>query len=101
MPAPHQTALTEWQSGKGFELRSGSTPIAIASVAIDGDAVSITAGADLPAGAVLGYAVANDGLLLPSLTRRWGQLRDSDPVVGVLTGAAQPNYAVAFEWNLP
>jgi len=32
---------------------------------------------------------------------RWGQLRDSDPFVGSLTGTPQPNHAVAFALPVP
>ncbi len=99
--APHQTALTEWAAGRGFELRGGNTPLPIDSVALDGDAVTITSGADIPPGAVVGYAVTSDGTSVAGLGHRWGQLRDSDPFVGVVTGAAQPNYAVAFERPVP
>lgn len=101
LPAPHQAALTEWLPAKGFELRSGNTPIPIESVALAGDTVVVTAGADIPPGAVLGYAATSDGAVLPNISRRWGQLKDSDPFVGALTNETQPNYAVAFEWNLP
>jgi hypothetical protein len=101
LPAPHQTALTEWKAGRGFELRSGDTPIPIASVAIAASSVQITSAVDLPAGAVLGYAATSDGSVAPNASRRRGQLRDSDAVVGATTGVAQPNYAVAFEWQLP
>jgi hypothetical protein len=101
LPAPHQTALTEWQNGRGFELRSGNTPIPITSVEIAGDRVNITAGADLPAGAIVGYAITSDGTVPPNASPRMGQLRDSDPFVGAVTNQAQPNYAVAFELPLP
>jgi hypothetical protein len=101
LPAPHQAALTEWRAGRGFELRHGSTPLPIESVAIDGDTVRITSGTDLPPGAVLGYAVTSDGSVAPNRARRGGQLCDSDPMVGATTGQAQPNYAVAFELPLP
>jgi hypothetical protein len=33
----------------------------------------------------------------PQGTYRWGQLRDSDPFIGAVTGLAQPNYGVGFE----
>jgi hypothetical protein len=101
LPAPHQTALTEWRSGRGFELLAGDTPIAIESVSISGDTVAITSAVDLPRGAVLGYAITSDGAVLANTSRRWGQLKDSDALVGALTRQAQPNYAVAFAWPLP
>ena len=43
-------------------------------------------------------------LAAPSFSgRTWrsGQLRDSDPFVGSMTGTAQQNYAVAFEMSVP
>jgi hypothetical protein len=101
LPAPHQTALGAWKSGRGFELRDGNTPIEIESVAIAGDTVRITSARDLPARATLGYAATSDGSVPDHGSRRGGQLRDSDPFVGELTRQAQPNYAVAFEWPLP
>lgn len=101
IPRPHQTALTEWAEGRGFEVRSGNNRIAIESVAIDGDSVEITCATEIPAGAVVGYAVTSDGTQMPTGTTRWGQLRDSDPVVGATTATAQPNYSVAFELAVP
>jgi hypothetical protein len=98
---PHQTALTGWARGRGFELRSGNTPLVISSVRIVGNAVRITAAAHVPAGATVGYAVTSDGTALPGISRRWGNLIDSDRMVGAFTGQVQPNYAVAFELNVP
>jgi hypothetical protein len=45
--------------------------------------------------------VTSDGTTQPGLGHRWGQLRDSDPFVGATSGAAQPNYLVAFELPVP
>jgi hypothetical protein len=99
---PHQTAFTEWAQGRGFEVRSGTTRVAITSVAIAADTVQITCATDLPAtGVVVGYASTTDGAIRPNGTVRWGQLRDSDPFVGSLTKVAQPNYSVAFEMDVP
>src|SRR4029079_2993062 len=43
LPKPHQTDLTEWAPGHGFEVRSGGTRLAIESVEIlDQDTVKIT-----------------------------------------------------------
>jgi hypothetical protein len=99
---PHQSAFTEWAPGRGFEVRAGTTRIAISSVAIAGDSVQITCATDPPAsGVTVGYAWTADGTIRPSGTARWGQLRDSDPFVGSLTRAAQPNYSVAFELGVP
>jgi hypothetical protein len=102
---PHQTSLTEWSAGRGFELRNGANRMAISTVEIEGDAVRITAGAELPAtGVTIGYALTGDPTPMttpfPGVVR-WGVLRDSDPFVGGTTQRAQPNFAVAFELTVP
>jgi hypothetical protein len=102
LPAPHQTDLTEWAPGHGFELRTGAARIAIESVTLlDEDTVQITAAADVPAGSTLGYAATSDGAAISGVSPRWGQLKDSDPFVGAFTNMAQPNYSVAFELPIP
>jgi len=102
LPAPHQSAYTEWAQGRGFEVHTATARITISGVAISGDAVQITCATDLPAtGLTVGYASTTDGTIRPSGTLRWGLLRDSDPFVGSLTGLAQPNYAVTFELEVP
>jgi hypothetical protein len=102
LPRPHQTDLTEWAPGRGFEVRTGATRLAIESVALlDEDTVQITCAADVPAGATLGYAATSDGAAVPGVSPRWGQLKDSDPFVGAFTNRAQPNYAVSFELPVP
>jgi hypothetical protein len=103
---PHQTTLTQWSAGQGFELRDGAgTPIAISSVAIQGAAVQITAAVDLPAVVTVGYAMSGspaEPMTVPFTgTLHWGRLRDSDPFVGATTQRAQPNFAVAFELPVP
>jgi hypothetical protein len=97
-------AITEWKSGKGFELRTDSANITIASVAIAGDTVEITASSDLPtSGLFVGYALTSQGVQLSNHSKavRWGQLRDSDPFAGVTTTQANPNYCVSFELPVP
>lgn len=101
LPLPHQTALTQWAQGRGFELRVGTTPRTISSVQIVNDTVRITAASAVPAGAIVGYAVTSDGTALAGRSRRWGKLIDSDKTVGLFTGQQQPNYAVAFELTVP
>ena len=101
LPTPHQSALTQWAQGRGFELRQGNTLLTISSVQIVNDTVQITAAANVPAGAIVGYAATSDGVALAGVSRRWGKLIDSDRTVGVFTGQAQPNYAVAFELTVP
>jgi lysophospholipase L1-like esterase len=97
-------AIAEWTNGKGFELRSATANITIASVAISGNDVQITASSDLPAsGLVVGYALSAQGKQLSNHSRavRWGQLRDSDPFVGATTQVANQNFCVSFEMPVP
>jgi hypothetical protein len=101
LPPPHQSANTMWAQGRGFEVRSGATDIGISSVAISGDTVQITCASDLTPGVVVGYASTSDGTPRSAGTVRWGLLHDSDPFVGAVTGAANPNYCVAFELTVP
>lgn len=102
LPQPHQTDLTEWAAGRGFEVRMGTTRLAIESVElVDADTVQITCAADVPAGATLGYAATSGGAAVSGYSPRWGQLRDSDPFVGDFTQMPQPNYAVSFELSVP
>jgi hypothetical protein len=101
---PHQ-GIAEWQAGRGFEVRSGNTRVAISAVAIVGATVQITCASDLPAsGVFVGYALTGDATAMSTPfagTVRWGQLRDSDPFVGASTHKALPNYGVAFELPVP
>ena len=101
LPLPHQSALTQWRNGRGFELRSGNTRLTINSVAIVNDTVQITAASTVPAGAIVGYAATSDGTALSGVSRRWGKLIDSDRTAGAFTGQAQANFAVAFEMTVP
>jgi len=101
LPMPHQSALTQWAQGRGFELRVGNTPRTISSVQIVNDTVRITAASAVPAGATVGYAVTSDGTALAGVSRRWGKLIDSDKTVGAFTGQQQPNYALAFQLTVP
>jgi|GEM_PF-1437459 lysophospholipase L1-like esterase len=108
MQPPHQNAMTEWALGKGFEVSGGGKRIAISSAEIlcdnIGNTVEITVAEDLPAGAIVSYALFGDGAprsIPVAGTPRWGLLRDSDPFVGSSTQTAQPNYAVAFELPIP
>jgi hypothetical protein len=96
--------LPEWARARGFELWTGSERIAIRSAEISSDAVNLTAERDLPAsGLFVGYALASQGVQLSTASQavRWGQLRDSDPLVGATTGVRNPNYCVSFELPVP
>ena len=97
----HQSALTQWRNGRGFELRVGTTPRTINRWQIVNDTVRITAPSKVMDGAIVGYAATSDGTALSGVSRRWGKLIDSDRTVGAFTGQAQPNYAVAFELTVP
>ncbi len=104
-----------WVNGRGFEVQLTSAPETIVSVAITGaamDTVEITCADTIEGGyASVAYAYSAgsgitqtlqpNGYTYLNTTLRWGQLRDSDPFVGPLTGVAQPNYAVAFSVKLP
>jgi hypothetical protein len=102
LPMPHQADLTEWARGRGFEVRMGTTRLAIESVTfLDEDTVQITCAVEVPAGATLGYAATSDGAAISGFSPRWGQLKDSDPFVGTFTQRPQANYSVAFEVSVP
>lgn len=97
-------AIPEWANGRGFELRTNTARIPIASVAIVGNAVQITAAAALPAtGLFVGYALSSQGVQSTVAAKevRWGELRDSDPFVGSTTHLPNPNYGVSFEIPVP
>jgi hypothetical protein len=104
LQTPHPS-IAEWKDAKGFEVStSADEKVAIASVAIDGDAVMITCATDPGAGARVGYAIIGGKTRMSTPfpgTFRWGLLRDSDPFKGIGSGALQPNYAVAFELTAP
>ena len=102
---PPHPSIEQWKNGKGFEVNTaGGDKVAIASVAISGDAVVITCASDPGPGARVGYAMIGEKTRMAAPfegTYRWGLLRDSDPFIGAGTGKAQPNYCVAFELSAP
>jgi hypothetical protein len=102
--SPHPS-IEEWKNGKGFEVStSGGEKVAIASVAISGDAVIITCASDPGPNARVSYAMIGEKNRMAAPfkgTFRWGLLRDSDPFKGAVSGKAQPNYGVAFELPVP
>ena len=104
LPAPHGAMIPQWAQGRGFEVSVAGNRQMIDSVEIvGGDSVVITCANDLTTGEVtVGYAITAEGGTPPAAqTARWGHLRDSDPFVGAVTGAAQPNYCVAFQRTAP
>jgi hypothetical protein len=102
--SPHQS-IAEWKEGKGFEVTTADgKKVAIASVAISGDAVVIICASDPGPNSRVSYAMIGEKARMDAPfqgTFRWGQLRDSDPFKGAGTGKVQPNYSVAFELPVP
>ena len=89
--APHQFVHAAWKNGRGFEVEDGHGEVTITDVAIDGDTIRIgidrlpdTTGAPL----VVRYAMTQDATQLAGglVSGRFGQLHDSDPLVGVDAG---------------
>ena len=86
--APHQFVHAAWKNGRGFEVEDGQGEVTITEAVIDGDTVRI--GIDrLPdttsAPLVVRYATTQDATQLAGglVSGRFGQLHDSDPLVGV------------------
>jgi hypothetical protein len=86
--APHQFVHAAWKNGRGFEIEDGQGEVTITDAVIDGDTVRIgidrvpdTTSAPL----VLRYATTQDATQLAGglVSGRFGQLHDSDPLVGV------------------
>jgi len=94
---PPPAGRPEWAAGRGFELASHEASVTIAAVEISENSVLIHA-PGAPSGPLLVRYAATAALASrPHGTRRWGQLRDSDPFIGATTRTPQPNYAVTFE----
>ena len=98
-PAP--AAPREWAAGRGFELSSREAPLPIAAVEISASSVLIHAPGAPHGPLLVRYAASAASSSRPRGSYRWGQLRDSDPFVGATTRTPQPNYAVAFELEVP
>jgi hypothetical protein len=103
LPPPHGSMIPQWANGRGFEVLWAGSRKTIDAVDIVGDdTVQITCHDDLSGGeVVVGYAATAEGGTPPAAqTARWGHLRDSDPFVGSVTMAPQPNYCVAFQLTI-
>ena len=104
LDTPHPS-VEEWKNGKEFEVTTaGGEKVTILSAAISGDAVKLHCASDPGPGARVGYAMVGEKRRMSTPFRgfyRWGLLRDSDPFEGVVSGVAQPNFAVAFELPVP
>ena len=86
--APHQFVHAAWKNGRGFEVEDSQGEVTITDAVIDGDTIRIgidwlpdTTGAPL----VVRYAMTQDATTLAGglVSGRFGQLHDSDPLVGV------------------
>jgi len=98
---PAAATRSEWALGRGFELSSNGSPLTITGVEIASDSVVIHVQSAAPGAVLVRYAATAAPAARAHGTRRWGQLRDSDPFVGATTRTAQPNYAVTFELEVP
>jgi len=99
IPAPHQTAHRAWSRGRGFEVQSERGEHPIAAVTIDGNSVLITLLDDPSATRlVVRYAATQHavGMMGGLASGHIGQLRDSDPLIGLTTNLPLYNYAVSF-----
>jgi hypothetical protein len=94
--APHQFMHSAWMNGRGFEVEDSQGEMTITSAVIDGDIVRLgldrapdTSAAPL----VLRYAMTQDATALAGglVSGRFGQLHDSDPLVGVDAGEIECN----------
>lgn len=101
LPAPHKSGVVAWREGRGFELSSGDRPVRIESVTIEGDSVIVRHAEPATSRLTVRYAATAMPEPRPGGTRRWGQLRDSDPFRGAQSRTPQPNYAVIFELPVP
>jgi hypothetical protein len=86
--APHQVVHAAWKNGRGFEVEDSAGEVTITDAVIDGDTVRI--GIDrlpdaTPAPLVVRYAMTQDATQRAGglVSGRFGQLHDSDPLVGV------------------
>jgi hypothetical protein len=100
-PKPDAAPGDAWTNGRGFELWGENGPTAIDAVTINGNKVDVVTREPLRGSLVVRYAMTATRTPRPGGSRRWGQLRDSDPFVGATTKTAQPNYAVTFELPVP
>ncbi len=84
---PHQGTFTEWARGRGFEVLADQRPLVITGVQLRGTSVVIVLRDPLPPSmaVTVGYAVQQDAKVASGgdVHGRRGQLRDSDPFVGL------------------
>jgi len=94
--APHQFVHMAWMNGRGFEVEDSQGEVTITEAVIDGDTVRLglnrspdTSTAPL----VVRYAMTQDATALAGglVSGRFGQLHDSDPLIGVDVGEIDCN----------
>jgi hypothetical protein len=94
--APHQFVHAAWMKGRGFEVEDSQGEMTITDAVIDGDTVRLgldrapdTSAAPL----VVRYAMTQDATQLAGglVSGRFGQLHDSDPLIGVDAGEIECN----------
>jgi len=95
--APHHYIHSAWADGRGFEVEDSTGEMAITGATIDGDTVHLAliaepvTTADAPL--IVRYAMTQDATQLAGglVSGRFGQLHDSDPLVGVDAGELDCN----------
>jgi hypothetical protein len=95
--SPHQFVHSAWMNGRGFEIEDSTGEMTITSVTIDGDTVRLgldvapVTNATTPL--IVRYAMTQDATQLAEglVSGRFGQLHDSDPLVGVDAGEIDCN----------
>src|SRR5262245_3027629 len=94
--APHQFVHTAWMKGRGFEVEDSQGELTITEAVIDGDTVRLGLGrapdtTTVPL--VVRYATTQDATALAGglVSGRFGQLHDSDPLIGVDAGEIDCN----------
>jgi hypothetical protein len=82
---PHQGTFTEWARGRGFEVLTETRALTITNAEIRGSSVVLTLREPAPPGVIVGYAIVQDAKVASGgdVHGRRGQLRDSDPFVGL------------------
>ncbi|HEY7376278.1 MAG TPA: dockerin [Polyangia bacterium] len=95
--APHHFVHSAWANGRGFEVEDSTGEMTITDVTIDGDTIHIGLAAapvtTATAPLVVRYAMTQDATVLAGglVSGRFGQLHDSDPLVGVDAGEIDCN----------
>jgi hypothetical protein len=94
--APHQFVHAAWMNGRGFEVEDSQGEMTITDAVIDGDTVrlGLDRAPDMTASPlVVRYAMTQDATQTAGglVSGRFGQLHDSDPLIGVDAGEIECN----------